>query len=57
MDFWIGKFVNGVLMYSPSHSGRDGDKGVGLPSLIFMVLINESYLVYLCVRVRLGNLS
>ena len=33
-DFQVSKFVNGVLMYSPSHSSCDGDKGVCLPTLI-----------------------
>ena len=33
-DFHIGKFVNGVFMYSPSHFGCDGDEGVGLPCMV-----------------------
>jgi hypothetical protein len=33
-DFQVNEFINGVFMNSPSHTGRDGDKGVCLPSLV-----------------------
>ena len=33
-DFQLSEFINEELMYSPSYSGRDGNKGVCLPTLI-----------------------
>ena len=30
----MSEFVNGVLMYGSSYSGRDDDKGVCLPSSV-----------------------
>jgi len=46
-----------MLVYSPSHSGHDGDEGVCLPSWFCMVLISGPYLVCLCVRAWSGKFS
>ena len=56
-DFKVGKFVDGVFMYSPSASGCDGDEWVSFPSVILMVFTNGSYLVCLCPMAWSINLS
>ena len=53
MDFQGSKFLNAVFVDSPSHSGRDGDKGICLPSFILYGV--PSYLSCLCVRAWSGD--
>ena len=56
-DFEVGQFFNGVFVYSASKSGCDGNERFGFHPWFCRALINGSYLVCLCVRACLGNLS
>jgi hypothetical protein len=41
-DFLIEKFVNGVFIYSPSHSSCDGDEGSHTKSLTYTFVTDSS---------------
>jgi hypothetical protein len=56
-DFKVGKFANGVFVYSSSNSGCNGDKWVYFPSVVLYGVYSGSYLACLCVRAWSGNLS